>query len=202
MRKLTKEQEAIELGKIWMKRSRSVGHGFEHAQQVSIHMLNIYEELKESNPKYVKDIDNNLIELAAWWHDCYKATILSSSIKDMFLEGNKSAEIFEIQTKKFIKKIRRKRVQDVIKVHNLNFLQMIKGRKIDPLLRIIYEADGLEAISKKRYVNIMKKRMGILKKLFIILLHNYLIFYIGVMKKSEYGKNVYKKQRNQKLLKV
>lgn len=144
------EKKAIEMGKIWMKNSKDPIHGYEHAKNVEKYSLEIFKSLKEDGWEIGNEIDENLILLCAWWHDCYKALFEKKVLLNEFLEGVKSAQIVEKELYGIVSDVRLKMVVKAIRVHN-NFLYLLfSGKRLPILTRILIEADTLDAKNYER----------------------------------------------------
>lgn len=203
MRKLTKEQEAIELGKIWMKKAKDLTHNYGHAQRVTQNALKIFEELKETEYDRVKDLDEGLIKLMGWWHDCFKARHEKASFRDLFVEGKESERIFRDEMKNYLKPDRLEQVAYAISNHQKVFLYVFRFNKIPPLLRIIFEADGLDAMRKDRFRMIQKQAANIFRKIFNWGMHQFMtVFYTVFLPMTDYGKNTFKRNKKIEPLKV
>ncbi len=163
------EQKAIEIGKERMKVSKDPIHGYEHAQNVATHSLEIFKSLKEDDWKIDTEIDENLILLCAWWHDCYKALFEKKVLLNEFLEGVRSAEIVQRELKGLVSEKRLKMVVDAIKVHNNVVLLLLSGKRLPVLTRILIEADTIDAKNIER-----KKRRNSSPRSFF---HRVMIFF-------------------------
>jgi len=194
------EDEAIELGKVWMQNSRDIIHDFGHAQRVAHNAIKVFEELRAKNE--AQNLDKNLILLASWWHDCYKATKKSPTIKDIFIEGKESAVIAERELKAYVKEERLKRVLYAIENHQKVFIFFWRLKKIDPLLMVIFEADGIDGLRRDRYFMLLQSEKLLLKRIFHIFLHNFLRIFYFFYPKSEYFKQLYWKNTRQDIIKV
>lgn len=197
------EKDAIELGKSWMRKSIDPVHDFTHAQRVVQNSLKIYEELVESNPEMAAKLDPYLIELAGWWHDAYKSRAEKIKIVDIIKEGDKSALIVEEELNNYIKPERLERILKAIRAHPRVHKYFWRLNRIDPLLRVLLEADILDAVRKDRYLIGLKSSKNIFRKIFYFTTNKaILIFTKFFFKKSNYGKNVFQRNRSQKFLKV
>jgi len=199
---IAKETEAIELGKVWMRKSSSARHNYEHARRVTLHALKIFDELAQKEPDLVNDIDTTLIKLTTWWHDCYKSTKPYTNINDLFTEGQKSAAIFKKEMESFLDDDRIKRIAGVISKHHLATTHFWKLKKVDPLLRILFEADGLDVIRKDRFWTGLMKNKNNFKKIIDFILYRFSIIFYFFYPKTDYGKMAYKRIRQQKFLKT
>lgn len=144
------EKLAIQKGREWMQKSKDPIHGYEHAQNVASHSLEIFKSLKESGWDVNSEIDENLIFLCAWWHDCYKALFEKKVLLNEFLEGVRSAQIAEKELKGLVPEKRLQMVLDAIRVHN-NFVYLLfSGKRLPLLTRVLIEADTIDAKNHKR----------------------------------------------------
>ena len=184
------EKKAIEKGKEWMKNSKDPIHGYEHAKNVEEHSLKIFQSLKDDAWDIDSEIDENLILLCVWWHDCYKALFEKKVLLNEFVEGKRSAEIVKEEIEGLVSEKRLKRVLDAISHHNNIPKIIFKGRSLPILTRILIEADGLDARNEER----RKKRNASSRTFF----HKALIFFAEpvmdilhrVYLKSSYARNV------------
>lgn len=152
MRKLTREQEAIELGRIWMKKSFDEVHDEKHVTMVEKHALEVFHEMQKRK-EFLDDIDENLVLLAVWWHDCYKATLCQETWDSVMNEGERSAEIAENELSSYLTKDRLDKVLTAIRYHNKPYFYMPKRRKLTKLGQILIEADCLDGYRKNRNPN-------------------------------------------------
>ncbi len=182
------EKKAIEMGREWMRKSKDPIHGYEHAKNVEKHSLEIFKSLKENSWEVDDEIDENLILLCAWWHDCYKALFEKKVLLNEFFEGVRSAEIAERELKDLVSRKRLGMVLDAIRVHN-NFVYLLfSGKRLPILTRILIEADTIDAKNYER----KKKRNSSPRSFF----HKVMIFFaepvVGVLQriyiKSPYAK--------------
>ncbi len=144
------EQKAINTGKEWMRKSKDPIHGYEHAENVERHALGIFQSLKEGGWEIDEEIDENLILLCVWWHDCYKALLEKKFFLNELLEGIKSAKIAEKELKDLVLEDRLKMILDAIRVHNNFLFLLFKGKKLPLLTRILIEADAIDAANLER----------------------------------------------------
>ena len=144
------EKKAIENGKNWMEKSKDPIHGYEHAKNVEKHSLEIFKSLKENSWEIDSEIDENLILLCAWWHDCYKALFEKKILLNELLEGKRSAQIAKKELSGLVPGKRLEMVLDAIKVHN-NFVYLLfAGKSLPILTRILIEADTIDAKNYER----------------------------------------------------
>ena len=139
------EKKAIEKGKEWMKNSKDPIHGYEHAKNVEKDSLKIFASLRDDGWKIDSEIDENLILLSVWWHDCYKALFEKKVLLNEFVEGKRSAEIAQEEIKGLVSEKRLKMVLDAIKNHNNMPLILFKGKNLPILTRVLIEADAIDA---------------------------------------------------------
>jgi len=216
MRKLTKEQELIELGKIWMKKSLDKGsHDQYHAQTVEDNCMGVWEEMKQTDPESASQVDIGLIRLVAWWHDCYKSQIKSPTISSVLYEGRFSEKIFREQAANYLRPERLEQVAYAIANHNKVWKFFYRLKKTPVLLRILLEADGVESIRTSRNRNqaynyqaeinsesykqsstkdrANKKRKSFFYKIFSWILRKCLVIFFFFYPFSKYGRSVYYK---------
>ncbi len=144
------EKLAIQKGREWMKKSKDSTHDYRHAKNVENYSLEIFKSLKESGWNINPEIDENLILLCAWWHDCYKALFEKKVLINEFLEGIRSAQIAEKELKGLVSEKRLEMVLSAIRVHN-NFLYILfSGKRLPVLTRILIEADTIDAKKGER----------------------------------------------------
>ena len=144
------EKKAIQKGKEWMKNSKDSTHDYRHGENVATYSLEVFESLKKNGWEIDSEIDENLILLCAWWHDCYKALFEKKVLLNEFLEGIRSAQIVEKELKDLVSEKRLKMVLNAIRVHN-NFLYILfSGKRLSVLTRILIEADTIDAKKDKR----------------------------------------------------
>lgn len=146
----TKKQIAIQLGQEWMKKSVDPVHDYYHAKNVEYHGIKIYESLKRNGTKFHKLIDEDLVSVIAWWHDCYKATRADKSFVKDVKEGVESAKIVEKELKEYLLPEEMMLVLEAIKIHNNPFVTFIKGRKYGGLMQILMEADAIDGKNPER----------------------------------------------------
>lgn len=144
------DAEIIRLGKEIMKGSIDPVHGYSHAESVEQNALAVFHELLEKSPAQVAGIDEDLVKIAAWWHDCYKAQFNDSFLYSTFNEGKRSAEIFRQMFSDKMAMDRLEKVANAIRYHNEVWKFNFRVKKINPLLRIILEADGVETVLHTR----------------------------------------------------
>ncbi|MBI2356734.1 HD domain-containing protein [Candidatus Dojkabacteria bacterium] len=144
-----KENEAIELGKIWMKNSINRGHDYEHAENVEKHALEIFKEMKEKGLIH-DDTDVKLVSLASWWHDTYKARMKKTTLRAFFLEGYESEKIVRNELKSYLSPKRLDSLCAAVRYHNHFLLYFLFSKTYAPLIQILIEADNIEAMSSDR----------------------------------------------------
>lgn len=142
---MNKEEELIAKGKEWMSKSVNATHDYEHAESVAKHGLRVFKSLQKEDWFNDQEVDENLVLIAAWWHDSYKALYSKKTVIGEFREGFGSAKIFKNYAKDFLPERRLSMVVSAIKHHN-NFLYFfLKGKKLPILTRALIEADAISA---------------------------------------------------------
>ena len=182
------EKLAIQKGREWMKKSKDSTHDYRHAKNVENYSLEIFKSLKESGWNINPEIDENLILLCAWWHDCYKALFEKKVLLNEFLEGVRSAQIAEKELKGLVSEKRLEMVLDAIRVHN-NFVYLLfSGKRLPVLTRILIEADAIDA----RNIDRLKKRnsspRSFFHKILIFFAEPVVYFFQKIYVKSPYAK--------------
>lgn len=196
------EKKAIELAKDWMRNSVDpINHGFAHATKVEYNALEILKEYKSKGEEWVKEVDEDLVSMASWWHDAFKATFKKGSFlrtvaKD-FYEGYESARILRKKLDGLVAPERIEKIAYAVENHNLvwKFRPFVSNKKIvTPLLKIIFEADGIETIEKNRYKHSLQKRKGkLLHTIYSIILHNGLVIFYTFYPFSTFAREEFKK---------
>ncbi len=138
------EEKAIEKGKNWMKKSKSLTHNYTHALNVSKHSLEIFKSLRESGYEESENIDESLILITSWWHDCFKSLSSKNTVYGELMEGFESAKIVSNELKDLVEQERLKMVLKSIKHHNNFIYFLLKGKRMDLLTRILIEADAVD----------------------------------------------------------
>ncbi len=144
------EKQAIQRGKEWMKKSKDSTHDYRHAKNVANYSLEIFKSLKENGWNINSEIDENLILLCVWWHDCYKALFGKKVLLNEFLEGRRSAEIAQRELKELVSEKRLNMILDAIRVHNNFPYILLSGKRLPILTRILIEADTIDAENDER----------------------------------------------------
>jgi hypothetical protein len=144
------EQKAIELGKEWMKKSKDPIHGYEHAENVAKYSLEVFKSLKEEGWEIDSEIDESLILICAWWHDCFKALFEKKTFLNEIFEGIRSAEIAQEELKNLVSEKRLSLIALAIKNHNNIPYFFFSGKRMPTLTRILIEADAIDAKDKER----------------------------------------------------
>lgn len=184
------DQQIIEAGKRWMKESKDPCHDYEHAETVEKHSIQILKEYQSKNNPQFADTDENLVRIAAWWHDCYKATQSKSSFYSVFNEGVEAAKIFRMEFEGKMERSRLKLVAEAIEGHNKVWKFRFKINKINPVLRVLLEADGVETIVSERAAKQTAKD-SLLYKVFSFFVKYGLICFYLVYPFSAYAKAVF-----------
>jgi HD superfamily phosphodiesterase len=144
-----KEKKAIEKGMEWMMKSVDPVHDIVHAENVADHSLKIYSSLKESGWN-VEEVDENLILLCAYWHDCFKAGCELKTFLNEVLEGVRSAKIAQEELKNLVSSERLSLVLSAIRNHNNILFLFFFRNSLPALTQILIEADALDAKSFSR----------------------------------------------------
>ncbi|HVX92765.1 MAG TPA: hypothetical protein VHA74_01490 [Candidatus Dojkabacteria bacterium] len=176
------ETKAINIGKEWMRKSLDPTHDYTHANHVASNALNIYPEFLT--------VDENLVNLASWWHDSYKATQKGDSLFSIFFEGIMAAKIFEKEVGNLIEPKRRNRVYKAILFHNNPLIFIFFRKFVDPLALILYESDGLELYNEERKEISRSKNRGYMYRLFLQSIEFVLGKIIKIVATSKYTKNI------------
>jgi hypothetical protein len=150
------EKKAIEKGKEWMRKSKNITHDYVHAKNVGEYGLKIFKSLKDVGWSLESEIDENLILIAAWWHDCYKSTFDKIFLLGEFMEGIRASKIAEKELSGLMEKKRLNLVVKAIRNHNNVPYLLLMGKRLPILTRILIEGDTLDAKTHYR----KKKREG------------------------------------------
>jgi hypothetical protein len=150
MRDIKKELEAIEKGKEWMRRSVNMVHDYRHAENVSKHSQEVFNEFRKKG--LVVEEDRNITLLAVWWHDSYKAQFERENLLyGLIFEGAESAKIFKREVGHLLSEDVLKKASDIIKYHNFQTpLFLLWRSKYTPLFRTLYESDYMEGYNSTR----------------------------------------------------
>jgi len=141
--------KAIELGRIWMKKSVNIGHDYIHAGNVEKRALQIFQKLNNKS-KLNNTFDEDSVILVSWWHDAYKSRKVRPSIWGVIFEGNESAKITRNEIGEYIEEGQLDKILSAIRWHNHPFLFFLFQKKRNLLGRILIEADGEEALRDER----------------------------------------------------
>ena len=163
------EKEAIEKGKKRMKDSKDPVHDYKHAENVAEHGFKILKSLKEEGWRTDTEIDENLIYLCAFWHDCYKALFEKKTFLNEVFEGVNSAKITERELKPLLSEKRLNMVLHAIKNHNNLPYLLFSGKKMPILTRVLIEGDTIDAKNLER-----KKKVCLCPRSFM---HKILVFF-------------------------
>jgi hypothetical protein len=182
------ERKAIQMGRERMKISKDPIHGFEHAKNVEKYSLEIFQSLKKEGWEMDSEIDENLILLCAWWHDCYKALFEKKTLLNEFFEGIRSAEIAQEELKGFVSEKRLKMILDAIRVHNNFLFLFFSGKKLPILTRILIEADTIDSKNIERKKKRNSSPRSLFHKVMIFFAEPVVSFFQSVYIKSPYAK--------------
>ncbi|MCK9368883.1 HD domain-containing protein [Candidatus Dojkabacteria bacterium] len=175
------EKKVIELGKILMKKSINKTHDFEHAQNTVNHALKIYPQFG--------DLDRNMVEIAGWWHDCYKSITDKDTLGSILSEGVKSEKMFNKEVGDMISPERKQIIGQAIRRHN-NFLWMIFNKKgMSNLDIVLYEADQLDQFNDKREEKGRAESKSFFVSTFLFFLLPFLRKILKITAVSTYTKN-------------
>lgn len=175
--------KAIELGKIWMKKSIDPTHDYNHAKNVEKHAIEIFRELKP------KGLTEEIVKLAVWWHDAYKSRCKTVTFDSIWNEGRKSAAIFQEEVGPLLDFKTMAKVSKAIVTHNRATYAMINKRHLDDLSLILIEADQLDGLN---YVRV-KREEKYIKNPFVLLVDRLLTafvpFFLLRIHRSRYGRD-------------
>jgi hypothetical protein len=184
MRDRNKELQAIELGKEWMRNSKNTLHDYTHAQNVAEHSLKVLESLRGD-----VTIDENIALLAAWWHDCYKATMKMDSLYSVFFEGKESEKIMRREVAGLVSEEVLDKVGEMIRNHNIPAPFFVLFRRNYTLnFRVLYEADYIEGFNPDRMA-LAFSIYNFFLKIFFKVYYVVYPFFMNLLPQSEYLKN-------------
>lgn len=186
------DQQIINIGKQNMRESKDPTHDYTHAETVEKHCLNIIAEYKaKQNPQFAQ-VDENLLRIAAWWHDCYKATQAKPTFHALFNEGDEAEKIFTKELSGKMDPTRLAIVAEAIKGHNKVWKFRFNLTRINPVLRILLEADGVETFSKRPNITEISKG-PFFYRLFSTILRYCLITFYYLYPFSQYTRETFYK---------
>lgn len=165
-------------------------HDYEHGETVERNALGVYKELKEKKTKDIDQVDERLIRIVAWWHDAYKSTSLNESFSSLINEGEKSAVIFSRKAKALMTPERFNQARFAIREHNKVWRHRLRLKKAPILLRIIFEADGVETVHRARLRLVIKKKKTVTKKLITRGINFGLVVYFHLYPLTDFSKRV------------
>ncbi|MEA3357162.1 MAG: HD domain-containing protein [Patescibacteria group bacterium] len=156
--------QAIVLGKEHMKESVDPMHNYTHAKNVCNMGLKIYEELKRNHEPGILKINKELVEIAAWWHDCFKATQNKPSLMNEIFEGPRSSELVRKKLGPYLNKTDMKIVTDAITNHSGfgTLIYLLRPRSFSPLFKILIESDAYDILNidrKKHFISQLTRRI-------------------------------------------
>ena len=189
------EQKAIEKGKDWMKKSKNPTHDFEHAENVAKYAFEVQESLRSVGWN-VEEVDKELILLAIWWHDCFKALRGDKKVIDELLEGFKSAKIAKEELEGLVEEERLEKVLYTIKMHNNLPYFILAGKRMPLLMRILVEADAVDGKDPKRKKRDKKQKRSFFHRVSETILDPIYTILQKVYIKSEYAKMKIKELKN------
>lgn len=184
-------KEAISQGKDIMRSSFEKAHGIDHASSVAKLSVGIFQSLPNKYLEKYPDTPIELVELVAYWHDCYKAKKKEHEFKDIFIEGEESAKITSQMLKNKLTDEHLERVLDAIKSHTKPYLYFFRVNNIDPLKRVLLEADGIDGIRRERYMNGLKNAKTLGRKFGIKFFYYGFLFFYAIFPKTAYGRKAY-----------
>lgn len=143
---------AIEMGKRWMKMSKDDSHEYEHAEIVASISKEILQELKTKNFPGAQQLSPELVEITAWWHDCYIAQTEGETFLDIFIEGHRAAKIIKKELYGIIPKQELSQVVRAVRLHVMPgiWFYFTSTRFFTPLDICLLESDGTEAMKHDR----------------------------------------------------
>jgi hypothetical protein len=194
MRDKEKELQAIELGKEWMRRSANIVHDYRHAENVQKHALRVFESLEKEG--LLTEEDRNVVLLAVWWHDSYKAQFKRESLLyGLFFEGVESVKIFKREVGHLLSEDVFKKAESMIRYHNMYapFFYLFRS-KYTPLFRTLYEADNMEGYNSKRIEESRQLHGFSLEVLSRVYFRVY-PFFLSFLPQSKYFKNFLKERK-------
>jgi len=133
---------AISKGKAFMKKSLDTFHDFHHARDVEQLALKIFKDQQQ------KELTSDLVSMAAYWHDVYKAS-------RRFRLDNVDGKASKLMTKKNLRSILPKKDLKKVLGAVANHDQVIKytlfPKSFPPLSKILIEADMLDMFNINRW---------------------------------------------------
>ena len=152
-------QKAIDQGKERMSHSVDMMHDSMHVINVEYIGLKILKEFTHGHEPGAEWILPEHVQIASWWHDCFKATQLRDtvihSIKANFVEGVESERIFKHEMADTLTPDELREIGSAIRNHSgvgPIIRYFILGRSVSTLQRILLEADAWDLINPDRYI--------------------------------------------------
>jgi HD superfamily phosphohydrolase YqeK len=128
-----------------MQTSLNPGHDYQHAKEVEKHAIEIAKELEYT--------DLELVSLASWWHDVYKATEKQLDIFGAIFEGNRASKLTREELSGKLDDIRLNELLFAIEMHQNYLWQLINRGRMPKLIQILIEADGIDRLRKREEVD-------------------------------------------------
>jgi len=173
MAKTTSEQYAriIKRGKEWMKKSLDPQHDSRHASIVEKVSLDVYDELRKQNYPGIDDVNRELVIIAAWWHDCFKAIQRSFNGNNNMIEGRESAKIIKKELSNSLSGADLKKLLNAVRHHAgfSTFRYLFKPGSFSPLYKILMEADAYDAINTGRLKTACRSTTSISRKIWLFI---------------------------------
>lgn len=176
-------EKAINLGKIWMKKSVDSTHNYAHANRVEGHAIKIFEELQPKN------VTLDLIRLAVWWHDSYKSRCKFVTIKSILIEGVEAAKIFKNEVGPLLDFKTVHLVSRAIAMHHRGMYIFFNHKKIDNLSMILIEADQLDGLNSARDAREARKIKNWITWIFDLALSAFVPFFILKFHRTKYAED-------------
>lgn len=176
MENTTTEQYArvIIRGKEWMGKSLDPQHGATHAKTVAEVSIDIYDELYKQDYPGIKEINKDLVIIAAWWHDCFKATQQSFKGKNNMIEGKESVKIINKELSNSLSKADLRKLTDAVGHHSglSVFRYLFIPGSFSPVYKVLMEADAYDTINVERFkiscqnVTLLSRKLWLLVDVF------------------------------------
>lgn len=172
MEKTTPEQYArvIKRGKEWMGKSLDPQHDAKHAKVVEDISIGVYDELRKQDYPGIRDINKEIVIIAAWWHDCFKATQQSFKGKNNMIEGKESVNIIKKELTNSLSKTDLRNLTDAVGHHSglSVFRYLFKPRSFSPVYKILMEADAYDTINTERFRISSKSTISLSRKIWLL----------------------------------
>ncbi|MFH0801764.1 MAG: HD domain-containing protein [bacterium] len=184
------ESRAIELGREWMKKSLDSGHDYTHVCNVEEYALCSYLSLRDGGRIPDGLIDENLVRIAALWHDAFKATQGRPSLYNCLVEGIESSRIIRKQLKEFLSEERLNLVLDAVTFHNIPWLypfRFLYPARLTMLGLILVEGDSLDSFNSKRFRVQWREHPGLFNRTTLIVVHTVKVLTMLTFLRSGYA---------------